>query len=82
MCLKNFLQDPAAEAEACPVRRIVGSIGKLGLCILQPPVVPEMKKFSIDASWRLANYQDFDCKYEDNFASSSLHISFTGSRVP
>lgn len=79
---QRLLQDPSDIRPSAPVRRIIGNIGRPGLAILVPPLAPEVAKVEHGESWRVVSYRDFDGKYENNFTSTSLHLSFTGSVLP
>lgn len=78
---QNILLDPSRQGEVALVRRIVGNVGKAGLVILIPPQAPEVRERSLN-DWRVVNHAPFDARYEDNFASTSLHLAFTGYELP
>ena len=77
----SLLSDPASDLPASAVRRIVGNIGSPGISLL---VVPEselrIRKASDD--FMAVTHADYDHKRENNFESTSLHLSFTGWKVP
>jgi hypothetical protein len=78
---QNILLDPSETDTSCPVKRIIGNVGKAGLVILIPPQTPEMRE-KAPSDWRVVNHTPFDGKYENNFASTSLHLAFTGYELP
>ncbi|RYP49489.1 hypothetical protein DL768_004815 [Monosporascus sp. mg162] len=71
-----ILSDPH-EAPYPLVRRVIGNIGRAGLCFMVPPANPKISPPS-DQNWRIINHNDFDGKVEDNFENTSVHLSFTG----
>ena len=73
----DLLQDPAQPARGLSVNRVVGNIGRAGLAILVPPQEPKLPVENPD-SWRLINHVSFDGKLENCFASTSLHLGFSG----
>ena len=73
----DLLQDPAQPARGFSVKRVVGNIGRAGLAILIPPQEPKLPVENPD-SWRLINHASFDGKLENCFASTSLHLGFSG----
>ena len=78
---QSILVDPSHSHKISPVRRIIGNVGKPGLVILIPAHAPEVRERSI-GDWRVVNHAPFDGKYEDNFGSTSLHLTFTGYVLP
>jgi hypothetical protein len=78
---QRILLDPSENDIGCPVRRIVGNVGKAGLVILVPPRTPEMREQAL-SDWGVVNHTPFDGKYENNFVSTSLHLAFTGYELP
>ena len=73
----DLLQDPAQPARGSSVKRVLGNIGRAGLAILVLPQEPKLPVGNPD-SWRLINHAAFDGKLEDCFASTSLHLGFSG----
>ena len=73
----DLLQDPAQPARGFSVKRVVGNIGRAGLALLVPPQEPKLPVENAD-SWRLINHASFDGKLENCFASTSLHLGFSG----
>jgi hypothetical protein len=78
---QHLLCDPSEDYRCNEVRRIEGNIGKSGLALLIPPKDPMFKRLNGD-TWNLINHSDFDGKFEDNFGSTSLHLSFTNYEFP
>lgn len=77
----ELLSDPSDHLSSFPVKRIVDNIGKPGLAVLRSPQSPKM--LAIDYSkWNIITHCPFDGKLEDNFASTSLHLSLTGYEFP
>ncbi|KAI0149263.1 hypothetical protein BJ166DRAFT_470165 [Pestalotiopsis sp. NC0098] len=72
---KSAINDPAAHHADVEYARLLGNIGKPGLSILTCPQVSEVRDVDL-SSWRKAP-PDFDGAREDNFACTSLHLSFT-----
>ena len=93
---EKLLIDPCDAIENDSVRRIIGNIGKSGLAVLVPrkyircyamldtrtndEIAPEpiMRKDEL----KLVHYCPFDGHLIDTFASTSLHLKFTGSETP
>ncbi|KAM0795945.1 hypothetical protein BDR22DRAFT_938312 [Usnea florida] len=73
----DLLQDPAQPVRSTYVKRVVGNIGRAGLALLVPPQEPKLPVENPD-SWRLINHASFDGKLENCFASTSLHLGFSG----
>ena len=78
---QSILVDPSHSDIISPVRRIIGNVGKPGLVILMPPHAPEVRERSI-GDWRVVNHAPFDGINENNFGSTSLHLTFTGYTLP
>ncbi|KAI4157315.1 MAG: hypothetical protein LQ342_008385 [Letrouitia transgressa] len=77
----KVISDPTGYLSNFPVKRIVGNIGKPGLAVLISPQNPKM--LAIDyGKWNIITHCPFDGKLEDNFASTSLHLSLTGYEHP
>lgn len=75
-----LLQDPAAsgsDGDLCVVRRYTGSIGRAGMAFLVPPKEPEIRSYDHVDEWYLCDHKQFDGVMEDNFTSTSLHLSFS-----
>jgi hypothetical protein len=75
-----LLQDPCVQASNETIERVVGNLGKTGMCLLVCPAVPQVR--SVFEDIRLVNHYPFDGKQEDCFAETSLHLSFTEWQLP
>ena len=78
---QHLLCDPTEDYQPNEVQRIEGNIGKPGLSLLIPPKNPMIKSLTGE-TWNLINHSDFDGKFEDNFETTSLHLSFTEYEFP
>jgi hypothetical protein len=72
----GLLVDPAADTGDSPIRRVFGNLGRSELCLLIPPVDPRLTKPDV-RSWKLINHLAFDGQFQDCFAGTSLHLTFT-----
>ncbi|KAK6854656.1 hypothetical protein PG995_009749 [Apiospora arundinis] len=79
--LRHFVTDPAVELPSAAVVRIVGNVGRAGISLLVPPASQPLIR-PLSNSLRAVEYADFDGRREDNFASTSLHLSFTPYEFP
>lgn len=75
-----LLQDPCIQTSNETIERVVGNLGKTGMCLLVCPAVPQVR--SVFEDIRLVNHYPFDGKEEDCFAETSLHLSFTEWQLP
>ena len=73
---ERMLSDPSEILAPYAVRRIIGNIGRPGLSLLVPPERPRLPKPDY-TSWNMVNHSAFDGHMEDNFAGTSLHLSFS-----
>lgn len=71
-----MVSDPSGTLPAYAIQRIIGNIGKSGVCLLVPPNALKIPKPDLE-SWRLVNHRAYDQKTEDNFSGTSVHLSFT-----
>ena len=78
--LGALISDPFDYVNENVVRRIVGNIGRTGICMLVAPVDPQIK--TLGNEYNLVNHNMYDGKREDNFKSTSLSLSFTDWTVP
>ena len=78
--LGALVSDPFDYVNENVVRRIVGNIGRTGICMLVAPVDPRIK--TLGNEYNLVNHTTYDGKREDNFKSTSLILSFTDWTVP
>ncbi|KAL9111388.1 MAG: hypothetical protein Q9227_004265 [Pyrenula ochraceoflavens] len=86
LCLENsiyvaarLLGDPTM-AENHRVCHLVGNIGKPGVSFLVAPNQPEIRDTGFD--YRVVNHSLYDGRQEDNFKSTSLHLSLTSWSFP
>jgi hypothetical protein len=75
-----FLEDPAQMPKAADIRRIVGNIGETGISFLVAPPNPKTRPRKMD--WIVVKSEAFDGKLENNFAQTSVHLSFTEYQMP
>ena len=76
-----LIEDPMANFTVSPIRRILGNVGRSGISLLHPPSQPRVAR-NDNGLWHLINHSPWDGRYEDSFASTSVHLSFTGSDMP
>jgi hypothetical protein len=76
-----LLCDPSEEPNPYEICRIRGNVGTPGIAMLIPPADPQLQQYD-SASWKLVNHAPWDGRLEDSFASTSLHLSFTGYTLP
>ncbi|KAM5449475.1 hypothetical protein MaudCBS49596_004956 [Microsporum audouinii] len=77
----SLLRDPAESYHLSRVERITGNIGRPGVAFLVPPIEPMIKSYGIN-EWQLLDHEVFDGKFEDNFFTTSLQLSFTEATFP
>ncbi|MDI1491599.1 MAG: hypothetical protein OHK93_002808 [Ramalina farinacea] len=73
----TLLSDPIDVSGRFSVKRITGNIGRPGICLLVSPVNPRIR--SLGNEYNLVSHAVYDGKREDNFQSTSLHLSFTST---
>lgn len=78
---QKLLLDPCVTTESSLLKRIAGNIGKPGLSILVPPVIPRVRQMET-GMFNVVNFSPFDGSYIDAFASTTLHLRFTGFEMP
>jgi len=76
-----LLSDPSDSQDRCPVRRVMGNLGRSEMAFLVPPSSPRLVEYDL-TSWNLVNHLPFDGAFEDNFSATSLHLSFTDFELP
>ena len=76
-----LLNDPGHQLKQHSVTRIVGNIGRPGVSLLVPPA-GEPRVRPLSGYFRAVSYAPFDRKREDNFRSTTLHLSFTKFEFP
>lgn len=72
-----LLQDPF-ESDSGLIQGVTGNIGRPGIAFLVAPVDPLTKSVSM-SEWPQIDRAVFDGEFRDCFASTSLHLSFTGA---
>ena len=75
-----LMSDPFETVAAYSVRRIVGNIGRTGICLLVAPVEPRIR--SLGNEYNLVEHAIYDRQRENNFKGTSLHLSFTDWTLP
>lgn len=69
--------DPSHIPRRNHLRHVIGNVGKPGLALLLSPRETILREPDLD-TWQLVNHAKFDGSFEDNFASTTLHLSLTG----
>jgi hypothetical protein len=72
-----LLSDPAEHTDHGGLKRVISNIGRPGIAFLTSPENPMIRPADLD-TWKLVNRDEFDGQRQDCFASTSLHLSFTG----
>lgn len=87
MCSENSifvaavaLSDPFDHAAPDNIKRLVGNIGRPGICFLVAPQDPRIRDLS--DQYNVVTHAPYDCKRENNFKGTSLHLSFTNWAFP
>ena len=75
-----LLSDPFENLAASSVKRIIGNIGRTGICMLVAPFEPKIRPLGNE--YNLVEHAAYDGKREDNFKGTSLHLSFTDWILP
>ncbi|KAL4733960.1 hypothetical protein BDV11DRAFT_213256 [Aspergillus similis] len=78
----SLLHDPIDDSHRFRIQRLTGNIGRAGLAFLVPPSDPMIKCYDALNDWQLIDYAKFDGCLENNFASTSLQLSFTEATLP
>lgn len=73
--------DPFEISEHDRIKHIIGNIGRPGLSLMIPTGAPRTRKED-EAVWTHIDHNDFDGRSEDCFQHTSLHLKFTGYRMP
>lgn len=73
--------DPSESPPEHALRHVIGNVGRPGLVLLLSPRNTILREPDLE-SWEMVNHTTFDGKFEDNFASTSLHLSLTGWEQP
>ncbi|KAJ9137738.1 Nitrate reductase (NAD(P)H) [Pleurostoma richardsiae] len=77
----DLVSDPSEKTDTQLVRRVLGNLGRPEIAFLVPPSRPMLREYDLK-SWHLINHLPFDGKFEDNFSSTSLYLSFTDFEMP
>ena len=75
-----IVSDPFETLRADCVKRIVGNIGRTGICMLVAPFEPKIRP--LGTQYNLVEHAVYDGKRENNFKATSLHLSFTDWTLP
>jgi len=70
-----LFRDPHLLTEGSDIRRIIGNVGRAGITLMVPPREPRVRQ--VTDNYRIVQHTKYDFKREDNFRSTSLHLSFT-----
>ena len=73
--------DPSKSPPPNAFRHVIGNVGRPGLVLLLSPRNTILREPDLE-SWEMINHAPFDGKFEDNFESTSLHLSLTGYEQP
>lgn len=76
-----LFSDPFEDSPAHAFRHVVGNVGKPVVVLLFSPRNTTVRKPDLE-NWDMVNHAPFDGRFEDNFASTSLHLSLTGYEQP
>ena len=76
-----LLSDPARSLRHSEIHHVMGNIGRAGIALLAPPMVPRIKSAGIE-HWNLVNRDRWQGLPQDCFQDTSLHLWFTGSSLP
>jgi hypothetical protein len=76
-----LISDPFDCPDPSEVKHVVGNIGRPGISLMIPPVVPMIRKVD-ESRWVMINHTDFDGYLNDSFQHTSLHLSFTRYELP
>ncbi|KAJ5663643.1 hypothetical protein N7507_004374 [Penicillium longicatenatum] len=75
-----ILLDPFEQPAAYDLRRIVGNISHPGISLLVAPEDPKIRNRS--NQYTAVTHASYDFQRENNFAGTSLHLSFTDWKFP
>ena len=75
-----IISDPFENIAANSVKRIIGNIGRTGICMLVAPFEPRIRP--LGSQFNLVEHAVYDRKRENNFKGTSLHLSFTDWTLP
>lgn len=78
----SLLADPSIHSRDGPqIKVFPGNIGRSGIALMVPPTEP-MKRTSSIQDFRDIVHRPFDGHLQNNFRSTSLHLSFTTAESP
>ncbi|EER29877.1 hypothetical protein CPC735_011950 [Coccidioides posadasii C735 delta SOWgp] len=77
----SILCDPSEVPDQFEVHRVVGNVGRAGIALLIPPQAPQIKAVDI-GSWNLLSHDKFDGEIIDSFPGTSMHLAFSGYKLP
>ena len=78
--ISAIISDPFKNLAEGSVKRIIGNIGRTGLCMLVAPFGPKIRP--LGNQYNLVEHAVYDEKRENNFKGTSLHLSFTDWTLP
>ena len=73
--ISAVVSDPFKDLAVNSVKRIIGNIGRTGICMLVAPFEPKIRP--LGNQYNLVEHAAYDRKRENNFKGTSLHLSFT-----
>jgi hypothetical protein len=76
----SLLSGPTSDPIASRIKQVKGNIDSPGLSLIFSVQNPRIRPESVN--YKAVAHADYDQKREDNFAATSLHLSFTGWNVP
>ncbi|KAJ3568353.1 hypothetical protein NPX13_g6449 [Xylaria arbuscula] len=76
-----LLSDPFGLSVRNDIRHVVGNVGKTGMIMMVAPLVPRVRPPNIN-KWKQITHAPFHGDAEDQFKSTSLHLSFTEFEMP
>ena len=75
-----IISDPFETLAANSVKRIIGNVGRTGICMMVAPFEPKIRP--LGNQYNLVEHAVYDGKRENNFKGTSLHLSFTDWTLP
>ena len=78
--LDAIISDPFETLATNSVKRIIGNIGRNGICMMVAPFEPRVRP--LGSRYDLVEHAVYDGKRENNFKGTSLHLSFTDWTLP
>ncbi|KAK2005982.1 hypothetical protein LZ32DRAFT_507856, partial [Colletotrichum eremochloae] len=77
----RLLHDPLYDDSDAKITRVTGNLGRPGIALLVSPHQPKVKSLA-EGSWQFISHNSFDCKLEDSFRETTLHLGFTEWKMP